>query len=121
MNIAGFVPPSRQTQRYEHLLTIVKLKKDSMMDKSHIDSQGEIRDLIRRDALRARELDGVGQSESGEVDLTQSAHELATALPNVTAPPTPSASSMYGPKCTQGHLVHPGRHQEEKPSTARCS
>ena len=39
----------------------------------------------------------------------------------VLAPPTPSTSSMDGPRCTQGHLVRPSRHQEEEPPTACCS
>ena len=52
------------------------------------DSQGEIRDLFRGDALRAWELDGEDQSDNAEIDLTQSVDELETAVPNGVTPYT---------------------------------
>ena len=51
------------------------------------------------------------------IDLTQNADELQAAAPSQAAPPTPSSSSVDGPRCMQVHLVRPSRQEEESPST----
>ena len=47
--------------------------------------------------------------------------ELESAVPSSHAHPTPSASSLAGPRCVQGHLTRPSSLQEEGSSTACCS
>ena len=63
-------------------------------------------------------MDGEDHGNHSEIDLPQPADELEAAAPDAAVPPTPSASSLDGPRCIQGYLIRPELAQEEEPSTS---
>ena len=102
---ASYGPPSPETQCYNLGTTRPHVKAQRQHDGPG--SQVETQDLFQGDAPRIWELDDDSQMNKEENNMMQSADELQTAVSSCAIPPTPSSSSMDGPRCLGGCLVRP--------------
>ena len=103
--------PSPQTQRYG--LGTPRPHHRALRQHDGQETQRNIQDPFREDALSTWELDGEDHFGEDAVDLAEKVDELETVAPSCAPPPTPSSSSLEGPRRIQGHLVRPSCREEK--------